>query len=323
MKYEFQGPFRESIAEHIRLKQSIGYKYETDAGHLMRFSVFTAEKYPDTGTLSKEIVLDWCEKRPWEAPENQCSRASVLRQFAIYLNRHGQEAYVLPTGFYRSGPQYTPYIYTDEELSAFFAATDSCHYVSECPRRHLVMPVFFRMIYGCGLRCSEARLLQYGNVDLEHGVVRILHAKKDRDRLVPMSMELTQRCQKYAAEVHANSTHDEWFFPGMNGKPMTATNAYHNFRRFLTQAGISHGGRGRGPRIHDFRHTFCCRCLKKWSEEGKDLNVWLPILKSYVGHDSFDETAYYLRLTADVYDALEEKIHTAFPDIIPATEVEG
>ena len=320
MNYEFQGPFRDAIAEHIRLKQSVGYKYEADAGQLMRFSKFTAEKYPDAVALTKEIVLDWCEKRPWEARENQCSRASILRQFAIYLNRHGYEAYVLPTGFYRSGPQYTPYIYTDEELSAFFSATDCCHPVSECPYRHLVMPVFFRMIYACGLRSSEARLLKRGDVDLERGVLRILHAKKDRDRLVPMSDDLTRRCREYAAEVHSASAEDAWFFPGMNGKPVSARNAYHNFRRFLRQAGISHGGRGHGPRIHDFRHTFCCRCLRKWSEEGKDLNVWLPILKTYVGHDSFDETAYYLRMTADAYGDIEEKIHAAFPDIIPEME---
>jgi len=31
-------------------------------------------------------------------------------------------------------------------------------------------------------------------------------------------------------------------------------NVYHNFRRFLWQARISHGGRGHGPRVHDLRH---------------------------------------------------------------------
>ena len=320
MKLEFEGPFRDSIAEHIRLKQSLGYKYEADAGHLLRFSRFTAEKYPNANSLTKEIVLAWCEKRPWEAQQNQCSRASILRQFAIYLNRHGHDAYIIPRGFYRKAPQYTPYIYTDEELAAFFSATDSCHPVSECPYRHLIMPLFFRMIYACGLRCSEARLLKYADVDLENGVLRVLQAKNSKDRLVPMDCELMQRCQIYASQVHSHPKEDDWFFPGMNGRPVTAANAYHNFRRFLRQAGISHGGRGHGPRIHDFRHTFCCRCLKKWSEEGKDLNAWLPVLKTYVGHESFYDTAYYLRMTADVYGDIEGKIIDAFPDVIPDRE---
>ncbi len=46
------------------------------------------------------------------------------------------------------------------ELAALFAATDRCRYCSEVPFRHLVMPVLFRTIYACGLRCSEARLLR-------------------------------------------------------------------------------------------------------------------------------------------------------------------
>jgi hypothetical protein len=46
----------------------------------------------------------------------------------------------------------------------------------------------------------------------------------------------------------------EWFFPAAAGRPMTLVNVYRNFRRFLWQARISHGGRGHGPRVHDLRH---------------------------------------------------------------------
>ena len=98
---------------------------------------------------------------------------------------------------------------------------------------------------------------------------------------------------------------------------MTLGNLYKNFRRFLWRARISHGGMGKGPRIHDFRHTYAVHCLKKWSEEEKDLTVYLPILKTYMGHDSFEETAYYLRLTADVFPEITLKIETQYPGIIP------
>ena len=46
----------------------------------------------------------------------------------------------------------------------------------------------------------------------------------------------------------------EWFFPGRARLPLTLGNIDKNFRRFLWQARISHGGRGRGPRVHDLRH---------------------------------------------------------------------
>ena len=176
------------------------------------------------------------------------------------------------------------------------------------------MPVFFRMIYSCGLRPQEARLLKTKDVDLNDGILSIQHSKMDNSRLVPMSSALTARCRNYAVGIG----NCEWFFPGLNGKPMTIGNVYHNFRRFLWKAGISHGGRGKGPRVHDFRHTYACHCLKKWVIQDKDLNAYLPVLKTYMGHDSFEDTAYYLRLTADVFPDITIKLNGCYPDIIPS-----
>lgn len=148
---------------------------------------------------------------------------------------------------------------------------------------------------------SEARLLKVKDVDLNTGILTINHSKKDNSRLVPMTDELTKKCQIYSNQVHLYSDVERYYFPLIDDKPMTITNIYKNFRKFLWKANISHGGRGLGPRIHDFRHTFAVHCLKKWSIEGKDLMTYLPILRVYLGHDSFEETAYYLRLTADVF----------------------
>ena len=101
---------------------------------------------------------------------------------------------------------------------------------------------------------------------------------------------------------------------------MTRGNLYHNFRRFLWRARISHGGRGKGPRLHDLRHTYAVHCLKKWVEQEKDLTVYLPILKTYMGHDSFNDTAYYLRMTADVFPDITLRMETHYLDLIPLLE---
>lgn len=318
--YIFKGPFAAHIEDHIKLKQAIGYKYSSEANHLLRFSTFTAEKYPNETELSKEIVLDWCSRKTYESQANQCSRASIIRQLSIYMDSIGMSTYIIPKGYFSKEEKYIPYIYTEDELKSFFHETDKCHYINECPHRHLIMPILFRMVYSCGLRSSEARLLKVEDVDLELGVLAIEHSKKDNNRLVPMSDEITNRCRDYFKHVHMISKGDDYFFPGLNGKPMTLSNIYRNFRRFLWRAGISHGGRGKGPRVHDFRHTFACRCLKKWVMQGKDLSVYLPVLKTYMGHDSFEETAYYLKMTADVFPDISIKLEGFYPDIIPKLE---
>ena len=317
----YVGPLKEHIQNFIELKRAIGYKYDTEAIHLARFDKFTLSKYPNMDVMTKDIVLDWCSKKSYEAQANQCSRASIIRQFALYLDSIDIKAYIVPKGYYQSAAQYIPYIFTVDELSNIFAQTDKCRYSGEFPWRHLIMPIIFRMIYTCGLRLSEARLFKVADVDIENGILSVHHGKKDNSRLVPMSAGLTERCRAFSAQVHADSVAEDYYFPALGGKPMTIGNVYKNFRKFLWRAKISHGGMGRGPRIHDLRHTYAVHCLKKWSEQEKDLTVYLPMLKTYMGHSSFTETAYYLHLTADVFPNIKLKIETYYPGIIP--ELEG
>ncbi len=314
------GPFKKHIQNHIELKRAIGYKYDTEAEHLARFDKFTLAKYPKTDLLTKKIVLDWCSKKSYESQSNQCSRASIIRQFGLYLDSIGIKAYIIPKGYYPAQEQYIPHIYTVDELSKLFAETDKCRYSCECPYRHLIMPVIFRMIYMCGLRLSEARLLKVADVDLKNGILSIYQAKNNNNRLVPMSDCLTERCRAFSTQAHSHSVAENYYFPAIDDKPMTVGNIYKNFRRFLWRAKISHGGRGQGPRIHDLRHAYAVHCLKKWSEQDKDLTVYLPVLKTYMGHDSFRETAYYLHLTADVFPDITLKMETCYPEIIPEQE---
>ena len=134
-----------------------------------------------------------------------------------------------------------------------FAQTDRCRYCAEVPLRHLIMPVLFRTIYACGLRASEARLLRAGDVDTGAGVLQLRDAKGGKDRQVPVSAPLRERLADYHARLPGRPGGD-WFFPGTSGQPLTPGTIDKNFRRFLWQARIPHGGRGHGPRVHDLRH---------------------------------------------------------------------
>lgn len=100
---------------------------------------------------------------------------------------------------------------------------------------------------------------------------------------------------------------------------MTLGNVYKNFRRYLEQAGISHTGKG--PRIHDFRHTYCVNLLRKWTAEDKDLIAYLPYMRTMLGHESFEETAYYLKLTAERFPYIKERMKESFPDLIKEAEI--
>jgi len=102
--------------------------------------------------------------------------------------------------------------------------------------------------------------------------------------------------------------------------PMTI---YQRYRRYLVGAGISHGGKGHGPRLHDLRHTFAVHVLQKWITEGVDLTAMMPILSTYMGHVDIRSTAQYLRLTSEVYPDLMKQVEKTCSYVIPEVIHEG
>lgn len=313
----YSSPLQEFIRGVICQKRSLGYKYESSAWTLYKFDQFCLAYGCTEPVLSKELVYEWSQKRPNEAQATLLNRIGVVRQLAIYMTNLGVQAYVLPKNTIPKGPKYIPYIFSNKELAAFFKQTEACHVHSIVPYRHLIMPLLFQLLYSCGLRISEALNLKVQDVDLNDGVLTIKDGKFDKDRLVPLSKELLHRCNNYVNEVHLFSESNTYFFPSPNGQAVTKGNVYKNFRKFLWKARISHGGWGKGPRVHDFRHTFAVHCLRRWVLEGKDLTSYLPVLKTYLGHHSFSDTSQYLRLTAELFPNITAKMEHAFGHVLP------
>ena len=98
--------------------------------------------------------------------------------------------------------------------------------------------------------------------------------------------------------------------------PLTLNNVNHNFRRFLWQARIPHGGRGHGPRVHDLRHTMAVNNLRSWFAQGENVDALRPVLQTYLGHSSLGDTAYYLHLTAESYPDITARMKQTLGDVV-------
>lgn len=292
----------------IKQKQAIGYKYEAQTDMLIRFDEFCVEMFPNEITITKDMLDIWAVKKSYEAPGTLRSRVTIVSHLAQYMSSLGMVAYVYPTDELPKEPKYIPHIFSEEELVKFFHWVDCCHYSPVAPNRHIIMPVLFRTLYCCGLRPGEVIRLKTEDVDLKNGILLIRKSKNDNDRYVPMSEELAERYRDYAAKVHREFSAHEYFFPAPNGGMIPMMNIYSNFRRFLCKAGISHGGKGKGPRLYDFRHTFAVHCLRRLIRSGKNPAVYHQALKTYMGHSFFKYTAYYLRLTNDMFPDIREKV---------------
>jgi integrase len=184
-----------------------------------------------------------------------------------------------------------------------------------------ICPVLFRILYCCGLRASEALNLQICDVGIATGVLHIKETKHGKRRYVPMSPEMTIRCKTLLAQIHTESSPEDWFFPNSRNNVMLSSNAYWIFRKFLTKAEIPHGGKGNGPRMHDLRHTFAVHCLQKWVKEGVNVKALFPYLSSYLGHCKLGGTQKYLHLTHEAHAGLIQQVQEYVGDIIPVLGV--
>lgn len=204
------------------------------------------------------------------------------------MNSHGFTAYETPIVIQNKPSDFVPYIYSDAELSRIFATADNLPSFTSRPNRSAVTSLLFRLIYGCGLRISEALSLKMKDVDFDNGVLSVLESKFEKSRYVPMALILTERLKKYAQITRQNARPEDWCFPAPDGSQYGRKTMETTFRRLLYEAGIPHTGRG--PMVHDLRHTFAVNCLKKWVVAGNDINSILPVLSAYLGYKDLKGT---------------------------------
>ena len=272
-------PYIEGLTEQ---KRSIGYPYNTSTRILEAFDRFCLEFFPNETILSKEIAMHWAEKRPDEHVNGLMRRITPVRQLAKYMNSIGIDAYIIPVGIPGKQIHYVPHIYTDQELRAFFAALDQCEPNPQSPARHLTIPVFFRLLYCCGLRSSEARMLTIEDVDLETGKLTIRNSKGNKDRIVMMSKDVLHLCCKYHSMVSHVFPNRVAFFPNQCGNHYNNKVVDYWFHLFWNKTGITNMTGGNPPRVHDFRypninkiHTFFKYALYLWIFSKKGMDFFL------------------------------------------------
>jgi integrase len=284
----------------------------------MAFAVGTSpSKFPEN-VLTKELVESWCARRDEEKIATQGVRILFVKQFGRFMGSHGYQAYITPLKAQSSATcKYVPHIFSYSELAAIFHEADKMNFSTRSPMRHLVVPLIFRLLYGCGMRVSEALKLTMKDIDLDAGILHIRNTKFYKERKIVMSMTLIHRCRDYCKTVHKNSEPGAALFTCKDERAYSYRAIQAIFNALIRRAGIPYGGRGIGPRIHDLRHTFAVHRLRDWTLNHENLSVMLPVLSTYLGHSDINATQYYLKLTADLYPHIQNTLNAVYGHIIP------
>lgn len=290
----FSSRLAPAIEEYLEFRKAMG-RSACHEGHLELFDRFCCEQHPMLEILSKEAVLGWIAHESEKEHNALSYKASAIRQLAKYM---GSGAYTLPSDFAPKKKGFTPYIFTDKELVAFFRAADSL------PRKggrdaFLLesAPVLLRLLYTCGLRPGEGRLLLRENICFETGEILITKTKGRKERIVVMSDDVLDMCKRYDTRRAVVAESVGHFFVLSNGQHIPRSQFWSLVCRCWADAN-PHTPPHMLPqaRAYDLRHRFASAVLQKWLDEGRDLYAMLPYLSAYMGHKHLSATAYYIHI---------------------------
>lgn len=296
MKRSFVSGFADDLNHMIDLKNSLKFSEKTYLDRAQDFDRFCAENYPKADELMEPMVMNWLKQSTEKSDGSIHRKAAFARAFGRYQKSVGKAAYIIPESYTAGRNVFVPYILGDKELVGLFHVIDTYEKPSN-PFEPVLLSVYFRLTYTCGLRPNEGRNLKRSEVDLNTGEVRIVNTKWHKSRTVVMSGDMHALAKKYTAVRDVAFPDSEYFFPKADGGPYTATCLGNKFRKFfaLSNPGIP-AELLPSVRVYDLRHRFATAVLNQWLDEKIDLNARLPYLQTFMGHKEMESTAYYIHL---------------------------
>ena len=215
------------------------------------------------------------------APRSVARRASAMRSFLKFLRREGLDIRVeLPATTHRRQKS-LPKALAREPIEAMLAPREG---ESLGDRRDRAL---FGLVYGAGLRISEAVELPVSGLLVEDRAVRVV-GKGGKSRLVPLPTRCYEETLDYLRTVRpvlAAKPTDRLFVTDRGGC-LTRQRAYALLSDMARRAGIS---KAFGP--HALRHSYAVHLL----EGGADLRA----VQELLGHESIATTQVYTGLQMD------------------------
>jgi integrase/recombinase XerD len=142
------------------------------------------------------------------------------------------------------------------------------------------------LMYGAGLRVSEAVGLDKSGVDLEDRFVRVT-GKGDKERVVPIGRHAADAVRRYLSRgrPYLDRRHRPELFLNAKGGPLTRAGAFLILRRLAETAGLE------PTRVHPhlLRHSFATHLL----EGGADLRS----VQEMLGHADLSTTELYTHVS--------------------------
>lgn len=234
--------------------------------------------------VTAEDVTGYLASRSKVSERSQARFLSALRNFFDWLYLEGvvKENPCELVDMPKLG-RYFPSVLSEQEVEAIMDSVDTTDWIGVRDRAIL------EVLYGCGLRVSEAVGLRISCLYPDEGFVRVF-GKGKKERLIPfcgMALEAVQRYLE-VRPLPADSRSDDLLFLNNRG---TSLSRVSMFKMVKKQALIADVRKKISP--HTFRHSFATHLV----ENGADLRV----VQEMLGHESITTTEIYTHVDSKVW----------------------
>ncbi len=137
----------------------------------------------------------------------------------------------------------------------------------------------FTILYGCGLRISEALSLNFGDITAQSASLRVL-GKGNKERIVPLLPVIYEKIDAYLQACPYNFRHGEPLFLGARGERLSPRIVQRQMAKIRAVLGLNDN-----LTPHALRHSFATHLLS----EGTDLRS----IQELLGHASLTTTQRY------------------------------
>ncbi len=324
MKAPFISCFSDDLELFLRKKQDAGFLYYSAEYTLHQFDKFCADRRVSNPEVTKDLVNSWLGSFDNCCAVTIAGRASVIRQFSLFLLSIGKEAYI-PT-HKPHGKQRQIHVLSDDEVNALFEKIDQYSprvNIASFGRLAIEYRVLFRLLLCCGLRVSEARKLKKDDVDLQKGTILIRIGKDNKDRIVYLPDDLRVLLIQYTTQLKKEyDDRSVWFFPAREMNNLLSVSLIdRRFNEAWNATSFAPACPDK-PTVHSLRHTFVVKRMNLWMEQGIPLRSMLPYLSKYLGHKSVEDTFYYyhqLDTAFRIVQNMDSKSKAVIPEV-PAYE---
>ena len=271
--------------------------YSRDLSGFFDFAAEHLGKVPETADLAKLEVRDFRAYLSQRAARHidksslarelstlknffkWLARYDILRNPALSVIRTPRRAKVLPKAL---------------EVNDTFNVIDEAQNLASNSWQGLRDTAIFTLLYGCGLRISEALSLNVGDIG-NNDFLRI-KGKGNKERIVPLLPVVVENINKYLAECPYQPKQGEPLFLGARGDRLVPRIIQRQMQKIRAYLGLPDN-----LTPHALRHSFATHLLA----EGTDLRS----IQEMLGHADISSTQIYTHVVKKQLRDIYQKAH--------------